>query len=55
MELYFSSGPDCRIPIPAPTPAVPVILSDDPVIRVDSPLLNNEFSEDEDLDEGILN
>lgn len=37
VELHFSATPDgVRFPSPAPTPAVPVDLSPDPVTRWDS-------------------
>lgn len=52
VELHFSPGPDCRIPAPAPTPAVPVILTDDPVVRADSPLEIDESDDDDESDAG---
>ncbi|XP_067001379.2 tensin-3 isoform X3 [Anabrus simplex] len=36
VELHFSATPEVRLPSPAPTPAVPVDTSDDPVTRWDS-------------------
>jgi tensin len=36
VELHFSATPEVRLPSPAPTPAVPVDTTDDPVTRWDS-------------------
>lgn len=36
VELHFSATPEIRLPSPAPTPAVPVDTTDDPVTRWDS-------------------
>lgn len=52
MELHFSSGPEGRLPAPAPTPAVPCINIDDAVMRADSPLLLEESDDDADTDSG---
>lgn len=52
MELHFSPGPEGRHPVPAPTPAVPFVLVDDPVVRADSPLIIEQYDVDEDYDEG---
>lgn len=52
VELHFSPGPEGRHPVPAPTPAVPFIHTDDPVTRADSPLLLGEYDEEEEYDEG---
>ncbi|KAK9686800.1 Phosphotyrosine-binding domain [Popillia japonica] len=54
VELHFSSGPEGRSPAPAPTPAVPMILADDPVTRVDTPILYEE-SDDDDSDSEDVN
>ena len=51
VELHFSSGSEGRAPAPAPTPAVPITLSDDPVTRADSPF-DFEDSDDENIDQG---
>ncbi|KAF7263394.1 hypothetical protein GWI33_002588, partial [Rhynchophorus ferrugineus] len=53
VQLHFSSGPDARYPVPAPTPAVPYTsLNDDPVVRANSPFNGQEFDDDEDTDSG---
>lgn len=54
VELHFSSGPEGRHPVPAPTPAVPFTLADDPITRADSPLAVEEYEED-DSDSGRSN
>lgn len=54
VELHFSPGPEGRHPVPAPTPAVPFALVDDPVIRADSPLIIEEYDVAEDYDEGMF-
>nr|CAD7445490.1 unnamed protein product [Timema bartmani] len=52
VELHFSPTPEVRLPSPAPTPAVPVHLTDDPVTRWDSyeniTLLESPDSEGDD-------
>ncbi|KRT79129.1 hypothetical protein AMK59_6412, partial [Oryctes borbonicus] len=53
VELHFSSGPEGRSPAPAPTPAVPMILADDPVTRVDTPILYEESDEDDSDSEDV--
>ncbi|GJQ86468.1 putative phosphotyrosine-binding protein [Trypoxylus dichotomus] len=53
VELHFSSGSEGRSPAPAPTPAVPMILSDDPVTRVDTPILYEESDEDDSDSEDV--
>ncbi|XP_030754213.1 tensin-2-like isoform X3 [Sitophilus oryzae] len=56
VQLHFSSGPDARYPVPAPTPAVPYIsLNDDPVIRTDSPFTLEEYDEEDDSDSDDVN
>nr|CAD7574658.1 unnamed protein product [Timema californicum] len=56
VELHFSPTPEVRLPSPAPTPAVPVHLTDDPVTRWDSyeniTLLESPDSEGDD-DAGV--
>ncbi|KAL3283147.1 hypothetical protein HHI36_006301 [Cryptolaemus montrouzieri] len=52
VELHFSPGPEVRHPAPAPTPAVPYFLSDDAVIRSDSPMNLEESDDDEESDAG---
>ncbi|XP_060517995.1 tensin-1-like isoform X4 [Cylas formicarius] len=52
VELHFSPGCDARHPVPAPTPAVPFTLSNDPIVRADTPFTLDEFDEeDSDSDE----
>ncbi|XP_076270893.1 focal adhesion protein tensin isoform X29 [Rhynchophorus ferrugineus] len=56
VQLHFSSGPDARYPVPAPTPAVPYTsLNDDPVVRANSPFNGQEFDDDEDSDSDDVN
>lgn len=54
VELHFSPGPEGRHPVPAPTPAVPFVYLDDPIVRADSPLVIEQYDIDEDYDEGML-
>ncbi|KAJ8915601.1 hypothetical protein NQ315_003381 [Exocentrus adspersus] len=54
VELHFSPGPEGRHPVPAPTPAVPFTLADDPVTRADSPLIVEDYDDEEDFDEDEL-
>uniref|UniRef100_A0A6P7EYM4 Tensin n=1 Tax=Diabrotica virgifera virgifera TaxID=50390 RepID=A0A6P7EYM4_DIAVI len=54
VELHFSPGPEGRHPVPAPTPAVPFIHSDDPITRADSPLLE-DYEDSEEYDEEDVN
>uniref|UniRef100_A0A1Y1NBS7 SH2 domain-containing protein n=3 Tax=Photinus pyralis TaxID=7054 RepID=A0A1Y1NBS7_PHOPY len=52
VELHFCAGPEGRMSAPAPTPAVPVTLTEDPVTRADSPLElddSNDESDGEDV------
>ncbi|KAJ8983801.1 hypothetical protein NQ317_008119 [Molorchus minor] len=51
VELHFSPGPEGRHPVPAPTPAVPYTVADDPVTRADSPLLVEDYDDEEEYDE----
>lgn len=51
IELHFSPTPEVRQPTPAPTPAVPVVLTDDPITRYDS-YANLQEALDEDDEEG---
>ncbi|XP_063242064.1 tensin-1 isoform X3 [Bacillus rossius redtenbacheri] len=57
VELHFSPTPEVRLPCPAPTPAVPVTLADDPVTRWDSyenlGLLDSPDSEEDAADEVV--
>lgn len=53
VELHFSPGPEGRHPVPAPTPAVPFTLVDDPIIRADTPLMIEEYDVDEEYDDGM--
>lgn len=53
MELHFCAGSEGRFSAPAPTPAVPVTLADDPVTRADTPLHLEDSDEDEDSDAGM--
>ncbi|XP_057652033.1 tensin-1 isoform X14 [Diorhabda carinulata] len=55
VELHFSPGPEGRHPVPAPTPAVPFTLADDPVTRADSPLLIEDYDDSEEYDEDDVN
>ncbi|CAG9814924.1 unnamed protein product [Phaedon cochleariae] len=56
VELHFSPGPEGRHPVPAPTPAVPFTIADDHVTRADSPLLIEQYDNDEDeYDEDDVN
>ncbi|CAH0557640.1 unnamed protein product [Brassicogethes aeneus] len=52
VELHFSPGPEGRHPLPAPTPAVPVVIADDQVVRANSPMHIEEFDNEEDTDSG---
>lgn len=54
VELHFSPGSEGRHPAPAPTPAVPCVNVDDPVVRADSPLPLEESDDDADTDSGQL-
>lgn len=49
LELHFCAGPEGRLSLatPAPTPAVPVTLEDDPVTRANSPLELDECDDDD--------
>ncbi|VEN36884.1 unnamed protein product [Callosobruchus maculatus] len=56
VELHFSPGGEARHPVPAPTPAVPVSpANDDPIVRMDSPLLIEEYEPDGDYDDEECN
>ncbi|XP_018561064.1 tensin isoform X3 [Anoplophora glabripennis] len=55
VELHFSPGPEGRHPVPAPTPAVPFTLADDPVTRADSPLLLEDYDDEEDFEDDDVN
>ncbi|KAK7865077.1 hypothetical protein R5R35_014617 [Gryllus longicercus] len=59
VELHFSPTPEVRQPSPAPTPAVPVDTSDDPVTRWDSyeniSLLESPLDGDTDDDDAEVN
>lgn len=48
VELHFCAGPEGRMSAPAPTPAVPVTLTEDPVTRADSPLQLEESNDESD-------
>lgn len=48
VELHFSPTPESRQPTPAPTPAVPMVLAEDPVTRYDSYLNLQDLDEDSD-------
>ncbi|XP_074032700.1 focal adhesion protein tensin isoform X6 [Leptinotarsa decemlineata] len=51
VELHFSPGPEGRHPVPAPTPAVPFTLTDDVVMRANSPLVIDDYDDEEEFDE----
>lgn len=55
VELHFSPGPEGRLPAPAPTPAVPFSMVDDPVTRADSPILLEDSEDEGDSDSGKSN
>ncbi|XP_063903476.1 tensin-1 isoform X6 [Zophobas morio] len=55
VELHFSPGPEGRHPAPAPTPAVPFTLADDPITRADSPFFVEEFDDEGDSDSDDVN
>ncbi|KAF5289010.1 hypothetical protein FQA39_LY03889 [Lamprigera yunnana] len=51
VELHFCAGPEGRLSTPAPTPAIPVCLTDDPVTRADSPLHFEESDDDSESED----
>ncbi|XP_045471532.1 tensin isoform X6 [Harmonia axyridis] len=53
VELHFCQGSEVRHPAPAPTPAVPFSLADDPVVRANSPMNLEESDEDESDGEDV--
>ncbi|KAG5891525.1 hypothetical protein JTB14_012585 [Gonioctena quinquepunctata] len=55
VELHFSPGPEGRHPVPAPTPAVPLTLTNDPVTRANSPLQVEDYDDEEEYDEEDVN
>ncbi|KAF5286790.1 hypothetical protein FQR65_LT02208 [Abscondita terminalis] len=51
VELHFCAGPEGRLSTPAPTPAIPVSLTDDPVTRADSPMRLEDSDEDSEAED----
>ncbi|XP_017780364.1 PREDICTED: tensin, partial [Nicrophorus vespilloides] len=55
VELHFSPGPQSRHPGPAPTPAIPIDITDGPITRSDSPFEIEDSDDEEDSDSDEVN